>query len=47
MQTYSLRKLFTGFINAALTLWKLTVSSTILTATKPATANIYQAMSIL
>lgn len=39
---YSLRKLFTGFANAAFTLWKLTVKNATPTAASPASANTDQ-----
>lgn len=44
--TYSLRKLFTGFANAALILCQLTVIKAIVMAETPAKANIHQEMSI-
>src|SRR5689334_13522407 len=39
---YSLRKLFAGFINAALIVWKLTVNKVINNAPPLAAANIHQ-----
>lgn len=44
---HSDRKLFTGFISAAFTDWKLTVSRAIATASSPANANTHHSMSIL
>jgi len=38
---HSLRKLSTGFISAAFTLWKLTVSSAMPTASPPARAKTH------
>ena len=43
---YSVRKLFTGFIRAALMLWKLTVSKAMNTVSKPASANNHQDKSM-
>ncbi len=42
---YSLLNDFTGFISAALILWKLTVSKAIVIASAPAATNIHQARS--
>lgn len=41
---YSVRKLFTGFINAASTDWKLTVNSATSSAIPPTRANTHQPM---
>jgi hypothetical protein len=41
---YSDRKLFTGFISAALIAWNETVSSVMKSAPAPAEANIHQGM---
>jgi len=46
-RTYSDLKLTTGFVNAALTAWKLMVSIAIATAAKPPAKNIHQAPNIL
>jgi len=44
---YSVLKLFTGFANAALIAWKLTVISAISNAIDPATANTHHPILIL
>jgi hypothetical protein len=44
---YSLFKLFTGFIKAALIDWKLTVNNAITIAVNPASAKIHQLMGAL
>src|ERR1041384_1543739 len=41
MVVYSVRKLFTGFLNAALIAWKLTVANAMNIAATPATANTH------
>src|SRR5438552_14917853 len=45
-KSYSVLKLFTGFINAARIVWKLTVINAMNSAARPATANIHQLTSI-
>ena len=42
MRGYSLLKLFTGFVNAAFTLWKLTVSKAIRIVRPPASRKTHQ-----
>src|SRR5690349_20827140 len=45
-QTYSVLKLFTGFVIAALIAWKLTVANAITTASTPASTNVHTLTSI-
>lgn len=46
VKTYSVRRLFTGFANAAFIAWKLTVSNAINKAVAPAAINIDQPILI-
>ena len=46
IEDYSVRKLFTGFANNALMVWKLTVIKAIRIANDPAIKNIHQAISM-
>ena len=45
-KTHSLLKLFTGFINAALIDWKLTVAKAIMIVIDAATPNIHQLIAV-